>query len=148
MKETKNKGLIFFDKDTSFKGVIDAPQLVLEGSVEGAVVSSKTVLLRQGSFFEGEITTCKILAEEGAIHKGSLHLDGKRREPPVLEQDLFNNCNNGKVSHENGKTSHREEAMEAVNGKVEEKVKEMHVIVPSGKVSEPAVVEEPVVRLW
>lgn len=124
MKETKSKGVIFFDKDTDFNGVIDASQLVLEGSVVGAVVSSETVFLRHGSSFQGDINTRKILAEEGSVHKGNLHLDDKRRKSALLKQYLA----------ENRKTVRKEQKVSSAG--VSEKAPEAPVSIPSRQSTE------------
>lgn len=68
------ESLIFIDKNTSFNGSIEAKQVVVEGNVEGDIIASDKVLVKNGGMVNGTINTDKLLLEEGARHNGRIRL--------------------------------------------------------------------------
>lgn len=66
---------IFIDRDTTIHGAISTEELIVEGSVEGEVNATASVLIKSSAVVKGPIQTRKILIEEGAVHQGSIMLD-------------------------------------------------------------------------
>ncbi|MDZ7690691.1 MAG: polymer-forming cytoskeletal protein [Balneolaceae bacterium] len=121
---------IFFDRDTAFQGEVSTDHLVLEGVINGDVLASKDVYLKEGSVVQGEISTEKFKIEEGSVHEGRIRMDlareRKEPSPEVLKSSENRTQQNGIASH----TSHgnsQEQASSAFDSmyKIQEsKVKE------------------------
>lgn len=101
---------IFFDRDTAFQGEVNTDHLVLEGVIDGDVLASKDVYLKQGAIVQGEISTQNYKIEEGSVHQGRLRLDLNRERkepaPEFLESPEPAHSANGKTNgtshHQNG----------------------------------------------
>lgn len=77
----------FLGEDTSIKGIVTTPEIVVEGSVKGEINARDKVYIKNGGIIEGPIRTKKILLEDGARHYGLIRLnDIDSSKPPKLEE--------------------------------------------------------------
>lgn len=68
------KNCTYFDKDTSVRGELTTSDLVVEGSFKGSIEANGNVVLRRSVNIDADITTSKLMVEEGARYNGQLSL--------------------------------------------------------------------------
>lgn len=72
------KKCTYFDKDTSVRGELKTDELILEGRFEGTIVAQKRIMLGNEVKLNADISTRKLVIEEGAQLNGKITLlDGK-----------------------------------------------------------------------
>ena len=64
---------------------INAKEVVIQGKVDGNVTASERVELRKSAVLVGDITTQRIVIEDGAYFKGGIDI-GKREQPGASTQ--------------------------------------------------------------
>jgi cytoskeletal protein CcmA (bactofilin family) len=70
----KTSGRVVIGPTAKVEGNIESPGVDLIGLMQGNVVSSGLVSLREKSMFLGNITTTQIAIEAGAIFNGECHI--------------------------------------------------------------------------
>lgn len=70
------KNCTYFDKDTSVRGELTTldVDVIVEGSFKGKIEASGSVLLKKSVNIEADISTSKLIIEEGAHHHGHVFL--------------------------------------------------------------------------
>jgi cytoskeletal protein CcmA (bactofilin family) len=79
----KTSGRVVVGPTAKVEGNIDSPGVDLIGLMQGNIISSGLVSLREKSMFLGNITTAQVAIEAGAIFNGECHIvqehDGKAK---------------------------------------------------------------------
>ena len=57
------------------KAEIHAIEVVIEGHVDGKITASDRVVLRKGAQADGDITTPRIVVEDGSVFNGNLYMN-------------------------------------------------------------------------
>lgn len=69
------RGYLFLDETTDFKGEVEAAKVILKGKINGSIHTTGELVLKRGSYVEGEIHTGKFTIEQGASCKSEIHID-------------------------------------------------------------------------
>ncbi len=70
------------------KATISARDVVVHGRVEGNVVASDRVELKRSSTLSGDVSTHRIVIEDGAVFKGSIDIKEQRDAKPELRKPV------------------------------------------------------------
>ncbi len=114
---------IYLDRDTEFHGEVITDHLVLSGKIEGEVYA-RGVVLQQGAVVKGEISTKKIVVEEGTLLDGcNLHMEaqgnGKKRTPDKEKPDPKASKEDEESKSKNGDRKYSEKGSASTTAKTE-----------------------------
>ncbi len=82
--DIKCEGLVRVDKDGRIQGTIKSPYVIVEGEINGDIVSAEHVELRAGARIVGNINTIKIVMAEGCIVQGEVQTPREGDKPFVF----------------------------------------------------------------
>jgi cytoskeletal protein CcmA (bactofilin family) len=72
--EVKCESLVRIDREGRIQGIINSPYVIVEGEINGDIVSAEHVELRARARVVGSITTAKIVMAEGCVLRGEVQM--------------------------------------------------------------------------
>ena len=82
--EIKCEGLVRVDREGRIQGIINSPYVIVEGEINGDIMSAEHVELRAGARIVGNINTVKIVMAEGCIIQGEVQTPREGDKPFVF----------------------------------------------------------------
>ena len=82
--EIKCEGLVRVDREGRVQGIINSPYIIVEGEINGDIMSAEHVELRAGARVVGNINTIKIVMAEGCIVQGEVQTPREGDKPFVF----------------------------------------------------------------
>ena len=82
--EIKCEGLVRVDRAGRIQGIINSPYVIVEGEMNGDIVSAEHVELREKARVVGNIQTAKIVMAEGCILQGEVQMPKEGDKPFVF----------------------------------------------------------------
>ncbi len=82
--EIKCDSLVRIDREGKIQGIINSPYVIVEGEINGDIVSAEHVELRAGARVVGNINTAKIVMAEGCILQGEVQMPKEGDKPFVF----------------------------------------------------------------
>jgi cytoskeletal protein CcmA (bactofilin family) len=82
--EIKCQSLVRIDREGRIQGIINSPYVIVEGELNGDIMSAEHVELRAGARVIGKIDTVKIVMAEGCILQGEVLMPRKEDKPFVF----------------------------------------------------------------
>ncbi|MDX1672114.1 MAG: polymer-forming cytoskeletal protein [Balneolaceae bacterium] len=76
----EGNSFVILDKDTQLDGEIKTGKLILEGSVKGTIRATERVILKEGSYVNGEVHTSHFYMLEGSKVDGNLFVNAEYPE--------------------------------------------------------------------
>jgi len=80
----KSEGLIRVDREGRIQGIINSPYVIVEGEINGDIMSAEHVELRAGARVVGNINTVKIVMAEGCVLRGEVQMPKEGDKPFVF----------------------------------------------------------------
>jgi cytoskeletal protein CcmA (bactofilin family) len=84
--EIKCDSLVRVDRDGRIQGIINSPYVIIEGEVNGDILSAEHVELRDGARVVGNINTVKIVMAEGCILQGEVQMPKEGDKPFIFKE--------------------------------------------------------------
>jgi len=84
--EIKCDSLVRVDREGRIQGIINSPYVIIEGEVNGDVLSAEHVELRKGARVVGNINTVRIVMAEGCILQGEVQMPKEGDKPFIFEE--------------------------------------------------------------
>lgn len=84
--EIKCESLVRVDRQGRIQGIINSPYVIVEGEVNGDIMSAEHVELRAGARVVGNINTVKIVMAEGCILQGEVQMPKEGDKPFVFKE--------------------------------------------------------------
>jgi cytoskeletal protein CcmA (bactofilin family) len=88
--EIKCEGLVRVDRGGRIQGVINSPYVIVEGEINGDIMSAEHVELREKARVVGNIHTTKIVMAEGCILQGEVQMPKEGDKPFVFVEKRKN----------------------------------------------------------
>ncbi len=82
--EIKCEGLVRVDREGRIQGTVNSPYVIVEGEINGDIMSAEHVELRVGARVIGNINTIKIVMAEGCIVQGEVQTPREGDKPFVF----------------------------------------------------------------
>ncbi len=82
--EIKCEGLVRVDREGRVQGIINSPYIIVEGEINGDIMSAEHVELRAGARVVGNINTIKIVMAEGCNLQGEVQMPKEGDKPFVF----------------------------------------------------------------
>jgi len=82
--DIKCEGLVRVDREGRIQGTINSPYVIVEGEINGDIMSAEHVELRAGARVIGNINTVKIVMAEGCIVQGEVKTPREGDKPFVF----------------------------------------------------------------
>ena len=82
--EIKCEGLVRVDREGRIQGIINSPYVIVEGEINGDIMSAEHVELRAGARVVGNINTVKIVMAEGCVLRGEVQMPGEEDKPFIF----------------------------------------------------------------
>jgi len=82
--DIKCDGLVRVDREGRIQGTINSPYVIVEGEINGDIMSAEHVELRAGARVVGNINTIKIVMAEGCIVQGEVQTPREGDKPFVF----------------------------------------------------------------
>jgi len=82
--DIKCDGLVRVDREGRIQGTINSPYVIVEGEINGDIMSAEHVELRAGARVIGNINTIKIVMAEGCIVQGEVQTPREGDKPFVF----------------------------------------------------------------
>jgi len=82
--DIKCDGLVRVDREGRIQGTINSPYVIVEGEINGDIMSAEHVELRAGARVIGNINTVKIVMAEGCIVQGEVQTPREGDKPFVF----------------------------------------------------------------
>lgn len=82
--EIKCNSLVRVDREGKIQGTINSPYVIVEGEVNGDIISAEHVELRAGARVLGNINTVKIVMAEGCFLQGEVQMPREGDKPSVF----------------------------------------------------------------
>lgn len=82
--EIKCEGLVRVDREGRIQGTVNSPYVIVEGEINGDIMSAEHVELRAGARVIGNINTIKIVMAEGCIVQGEVQTPREGDKPFVF----------------------------------------------------------------
>ena len=79
--EVKCESLVRIDREGRIQGIIDSPFVIVEGEINGDIISAEHVELRARARVVGNITTAKIVMAEGCVLRGEVQMPKEGDQP-------------------------------------------------------------------
>ncbi len=76
----KTKGKVFIGRTGRAECTIQASSIVIGGIVSGSIVSTEKVVILSSAVVIGQIQAPRLIAEEGVLLQGELHITGAGKE--------------------------------------------------------------------
>ncbi|MCX7788276.1 MAG: polymer-forming cytoskeletal protein [Spirochaetes bacterium] len=90
----KTKGKVFIGRTGRAECTIQASSIVIGGIVSGSIISTEKVVILSSAVVMGQIQAPRLIAEEGVLLQGELHITGVAKEP-----SQFPSRRNGSIFH-------------------------------------------------
>jgi cytoskeletal protein CcmA (bactofilin family) len=84
--EIKCESLDRVDREGRIQGIINSPYVIVEGEINGDIMSAEHVELRSGARVVGNISTAKIVMAEGCILQGEVQMPKDEDKPFVFKE--------------------------------------------------------------
>jgi len=84
--EIKCKSLVRIDREGRIQGIISSPYVIVEGQINGDIMSAEHVEIRAGARVIGNINTVKIVMAEGCILQGEVQMPKEGDKPSVFKE--------------------------------------------------------------
>jgi cytoskeletal protein CcmA (bactofilin family) len=84
--EIKCESLVRVDRQGRIQGTINSPYVIVEGEMNGDIISAEHVELRAGARVVGNINTVKIVMAEGCILQGEVQMPKEGDKPFVFKE--------------------------------------------------------------
>ncbi len=84
--EIKCESLVRVDREGRIQGIINSPYVIVEGEINGDIMSAEHVELRAGARVVGNIKTVKIVMAEGCILQGEVQMPKEGDKPFVFKE--------------------------------------------------------------
>ncbi len=81
--EIKIDGLVWIEKAGKMAGSVTAPYVIIEGEMEGDVVSARHIEIRREGRIRGDIKSDIIAIEEGSSVEGEMRMSAKAGDNPA-----------------------------------------------------------------
>jgi cytoskeletal protein CcmA (bactofilin family) len=88
--EIKCEGLVRVDRGGRIQGVISSPYVIVEGEINGDIMSAEHVELREKARVVGNIHTTKIVMAEGCILQGEVQMPKEGDKPFIFVEKRKN----------------------------------------------------------
>ena len=109
--DIKCEGLVRVDREGRIQGTINSPYVIVEGEINGDIMSAEHVELRAGARVIGNINTVKIVMAEGCIIQGEVQTPREGDKPFVfLEKRKSENQQDNKDKSPSSKEMNNSEA--------------------------------------
>lgn len=72
--EIESKGTLITGKEAQVNGVVKVGQFVTSGTTQGEVIAKDKAILHKTAHLTGQLTTPKLVIEEGAIFEGTISM--------------------------------------------------------------------------
>lgn len=82
--EIKCESLVRIDREGRIEGIINSPYVIVEGEINGDIMSAEHVELRAGARVVGNINTVKIVMAEGCVLQGEVQMPKEGDKPFVF----------------------------------------------------------------
>jgi cytoskeletal protein CcmA (bactofilin family) len=82
--EIKCESLVRVDREGRIQGTITSPYIIVEGEINGDIMSAEHVEIRAGARVIGNINTVKIVMAEGCILQGEVQMPKEGEKPFVF----------------------------------------------------------------
>ena len=82
--EIKCESLVRVDREGRIQGIVNSPYVIVEGEINGDIMSAEHVELRAGSRVVGNINTVKIVMAEGCVLRGEVQMPKEGDKPFVF----------------------------------------------------------------
>ncbi len=82
--DIKCEGLVRVDREGRIQGTINSPYVIVEGEINGDILSAEHVELRAGARVVGNINTIKIVMAEGCVVQGEVQTPREGDKPFVF----------------------------------------------------------------
>ena len=105
--EVKCESLVRVDREGRIQGTITSPYVILEGEINGDIMSAEHVELRAGSRMIGNINTVKIVMAEGCVLQGAIQMPKEGDKPFVFVEKRKVEDNQG-ISPSSKKANNKE----------------------------------------
>lgn len=105
--QIKCESLVRIEREGRIQGTIESPYVIVDGELNGDIVSAEHVELRARARVVGKITTAKIVMAEGCLLKGEIQMP-KEGEKPFVFVEKRNAGDNKGVSPPLKKTDDEE----------------------------------------
>lgn len=104
--EIKCESLVRIDREGRIQGIINSPYVIVEGEINGDIMSAEHVELRAGARVIGNINTVKIVMAEGCILQGEVRMP-KEGDKPFIFVEKRKGENNQDISPSSKKTNNK-----------------------------------------
>jgi cytoskeletal protein CcmA (bactofilin family) len=84
--EIKCESLVRIDREGRIQGIINSPYVIVEGEMNGDIMTAEHVELRAGARVVGNINTVKIVMAEGCILQGEVQMPKEGDKPFVFKE--------------------------------------------------------------
>jgi cytoskeletal protein CcmA (bactofilin family) len=84
--EIKCESLVRIDREGRIQGIVNSPYVIVEGEINGDIMSAEHVELRAGARVVGNINTVKIVMAEGCILQGEIQMPKEGDKPFVFKE--------------------------------------------------------------
>jgi len=84
--EIKCESLVRIDREGRIQGTITSPYVIVEGQINGDIMSAEHVELRAGARIVGNINTVKIVMAEGCILQGEIQMPKEGDKPFIFAE--------------------------------------------------------------
>jgi cytoskeletal protein CcmA (bactofilin family) len=105
--EIKCESLVRIDRQGRIQGTINSPYVIVEGEINGDIMSAEHVELRAGARVLGNINTEKIVMAEGCILQGEVQMP-KEGDKPFVFKEKRKGEENQDISPSSKKTNNKE----------------------------------------
>jgi len=105
--EIKCESLVRIDREGRIQGIINSPYVIVEGEINGDIMSAEHVELRAGARVIGNINTVKIVMAEGCILQGEVQMP-KEGDKPFVFKEKRKGEENQDISPSSKKTNNKE----------------------------------------
>ncbi|SKA80149.1 protein CcmA, bactofilin family [Desulfobaculum bizertense DSM 18034] len=78
--EIESEGTLVIGKEALVEGTISVGQLIVSGRVTGTVTASGKTTLHKTAYLEGQLSSPKLVMEEGAVLEGQIQMGTKKSE--------------------------------------------------------------------
>jgi len=78
--DVESKGLIWLEKGGKIEGQVKGAFIIIDGELNGNIVSAEQVELRSESRMTGNVETKNLAVAEGAIFEGEIHMPERQKD--------------------------------------------------------------------
>jgi len=78
--DVESKGLIWLEKGGKIEGQVKAAFIIIDGELNGNIVSAEQVELRSESRMTGNVETKNLAMAEGAVFEGKIHMPERQKD--------------------------------------------------------------------